>query len=125
MTTYQQLSEVELIDRIIDGDIALFEVLIRRYNPYMYKIGRSYGYNHQDVEDLMQDTFINAFEDLGKLHNKMYFKTWLVRIMLNECYRKSHKASSRNEVVYDTFLLENSTPMFSVAIQKEMLETGS
>jgi RNA polymerase sigma factor (sigma-70 family) len=113
MTTYQQLSEVELIDRIIDGDIALFEVLIRRYNPYMYKIGRSYGYNHQDVEDLMQDTFINAFEDLGKLHNKMYFKTWLVRIMLNECYRKSHKASSRNEVVYDTFLLENSTPMFS------------
>jgi len=73
MTTYQQLSEIEVIDRVTDGDIALFEVLIRRYNPYLYKIGRSYGYNHQDVEDLMQDSFISAFENLSKLHNKMYF----------------------------------------------------
>lgn len=113
MTTYQQLSEIEVIDRITDGDIALFEVLIRRYNPYLYKIGRSYGYNHQDVEDLMQDTFINAFESLGKLQNKIYFKTWLVRIMLNECYRKKHKASSKMELITDTFLFEKTKPMFS------------
>jgi len=73
MTTYQQLSEIEVIDRVTVGDIALFEVLIRRYNPYLYKIGRSFGYNHQDVEDLMQDSFISAFENLSKLHNKMYF----------------------------------------------------
>ncbi len=113
MTKYQQLSEIELIDRVIDGDIALFEVLIRRYNPYLYKIGRANGYNHQDVEDLMQETFINAYENLGKLHNKLFFKTWMVRIMLNECYRKNRKASSLKEVIVDTFLYEKFTPMFS------------
>lgn len=113
MTGYQQLSEVEVIDRIIEGDLALFEVLIRRYNPYLYKLGRSYGYFHHDVEDLMQETFIHAYENLKKLNNKEFFKTWLIRIMLNECYRKNHKASSQKEIVTDTFLFEKSIPMFS------------
>jgi DNA-directed RNA polymerase specialized sigma24 family protein len=57
-TTFAQLSEAELIDRIKNGDLAVFEVLIRRYNPYLYKVGRSYRFNHQDVEDLMQETFL-------------------------------------------------------------------
>jgi len=95
MTTYQQLSENEVINRVINGDVAVFEVLIRRYNAYLYKVGRSYGYNHQDVEDLMQDTFVNAYQNLSRLENKSFFKTWLIRIMLNECYRKRRKAASR------------------------------
>ena len=88
-------------------------MLIRRYNPYLYKVGRSYGYGHHDVEDLMQEAFINAYENLGKLQQKTYFKTWLTRIMLNQCYRKNLKASSRKEVPVDTFSLEKSIPMFS------------
>ena len=113
MIAYQQLSEVEIIESIINGDIPLFEVLIRRYNPYLYKVGRSYGYIHQDVEDLMQETFIHAFENLPKLQNPMYFKTWLIRIMLNECYRKSYKAAARKEIMVDAFVCEKSTHMFS------------
>ena len=113
MTTQQKLSETELIDKIIDGDNSVFEVLIRRYNPNLYKLGRSYGYNHQDVEDLMQETFISAFENLRKLKNRSYFKTWITRIMLNECYRKSHKVASRKESVADLFLYEKTIPMFS------------
>lgn len=113
MKCFEQPSQVELIDRVIDGDIAVFEVLIRRHNPYLYKIGRSYGFNHQDVEDLMQETFIHAYEHLRTLKNKTYFKTWLIRIMLNECYRKRHKGSSQREVATDTYLYEKHTPMFS------------
>ena len=113
MTTYQQLSEIDIIASVIGGDIGLFEVLIRRYNPYLYKVGRSYGYIHQDVEDLMQETFIHAFENLPKLNNPMYFKTWLIRIMLNECYKKSYKASARKETMVEAFVYEKFTPMFS------------
>ncbi len=113
MTAYQQLSENEIIDRIINGDIPVFEVLIRRYNSYLYKIGRSYGFNHHDVEDLMQETFINAYQNLGRLENKAYFKSWLIRIMLNECYRKRQKTVLRKEVADDTFLYEKTIPMFS------------
>src|SRR4249919_1041474 len=108
MIASKQLPDVDIINSVINGDTALFEVLIRRYNPYLYKVGRSYGYCHQDVEDLMQDTFIHAFQNLGKLQNRLYFKTWLTRIMMNECYRKSHKQATRKEVTYVTYLNEKS-----------------
>ena len=89
MITYQQLSETELIDIVIKGNIAVFEVLIRRYNSYLYKIGRSYKFNQQEVEELMQEAFIHAYENLRNLENKTYFMTWLIKIMMNECYRKT------------------------------------
>ncbi len=113
LATTQQLTDDAIIERVINGDVLLFEVLIRRHNPCLYKVGRSYGFNHQDVEDLMQETFIHAYQNLSTLENKAYFKTWLIRIMLNECYRKMHKLSSRTEVIADTFLYEKSIPMFS------------
>lgn len=112
MKTYQPIAESELIERVINGDVAVFEVLIRRYNPYLYKVGRAYNYNHQDVEDLMQETFINAYINLSKLQNRNYFKTWLVRIMLNECYRKKHKLISKYEIATDTFSFKKNDLMF-------------
>ena len=114
MTSLKQLPDVDIIDSVVGGNTALFEVLIRRYNPYLYKAGRSYGYCHQDVEDLMQETFIHAFQNLGKLQNRLYFKTWLIRIMLNECYRKNHKYAFRKEITTDTFSNEKSIPMFTI-----------
>jgi RNA polymerase sigma factor (sigma-70 family) len=108
-----QVPDAGIIERVINGDTALFELLIRRYNPFLYKVGRSYGYCHQDVEDLMQESFIHAFQHLGQLKNGAHFKTWLVRIMLNECYRKQHKFSFRKEVVVDPLLNEKSIPMFT------------
>jgi RNA polymerase sigma-70 factor (ECF subfamily) len=113
MIASKQLPDFDIINDVINGNTALFEILIRRYNPYLYKVGRSYGYCHQDVEDLMQDTFIHGFQNLGQLQNRSYFKTWLVRIMLNECYRKSHKFASFKEVTLDGFLNEKSIPMFT------------
>jgi RNA polymerase sigma factor (sigma-70 family) len=113
MTQNKILSEIEIIDRVVNGDVAAFEILIRRYNPYLYKIGRSYGYNHQDVEDLMQDAFVHSYEKLATLKQREFFKTWLVRIMLNECYRKSHKTSSWKEVFVNNCISEKSIPMFS------------
>jgi hypothetical protein len=54
----QQLPNEELVLEINDGNVPLFELLIRRLNLILYKIGRGYGLNHQDTEDLMQDAFI-------------------------------------------------------------------
>ena len=85
MTTYEQLSESEIIAEVVNGNIPAFEVLVRRYSSYLYRIGRSYNYNHQDTEDLMQESFIEAYKNLSKLRKRKYFKTWLIRIMINEC----------------------------------------
>lgn len=40
---FEQLTEVEIIDRILDGEKPLYEIIVRRFNSYLYKIGRSYN----------------------------------------------------------------------------------
>jgi RNA polymerase sigma factor (sigma-70 family) len=112
ITAFQQLTDADVIDRILSGETPLYEVLIRRYNPYLYKVGMSYGYRHEDVEDLMQETFINAYQSLSKFEQRSTFKTWLIKIMLHQCYHKSQKQSSFREIATETFLDKN-TPMFS------------
>lgn len=56
----QHYSDSEIIQEILLGNYALFEILIRRYNPFLYKAGRGYGYDHQDTEDMMQEVFLLA-----------------------------------------------------------------
>jgi RNA polymerase sigma-70 factor (ECF subfamily) len=82
------LDDSEVIDRILSGEVALYEILIRRYNGYLYKIGRSYGFGHEDAQDLMQETYVSVFRNLAAFESRSAFKTWIVRIMLNQCYHK-------------------------------------
>ena len=86
---------------------------MRRYNPYLFKVGRSYGFNQFDTEDLIQETYINAYQNLDKFENRSSLKTWLVKIMLNQCYQKKKKSSFQNEILSDDFEKNTNTPMFS------------
>lgn len=112
MKQFYQLTEAEIIRRILNGEKPLYEIIVRRFNSYLYKVGRSYNYNHEDTQDLMQDTYIDAFKSLAQFEQRSNFKTWLIRIMLNNCYRKKQKFSFKNEFAYET-INENVTPMFT------------
>jgi RNA polymerase sigma factor (sigma-70 family) len=101
MESNKQLSDTEIIERIITGEKPLFELIVRRYNPYLYKVGRSYNYNHEDTEDLMQETYVDAYKNLSKFESRSSFKTWIVRIMLNNCYHKKKKLSYKSELGED------------------------
>ncbi|HYH14477.1 MAG TPA: sigma-70 family RNA polymerase sigma factor, partial [Flavisolibacter sp.] len=124
----QQYTDTELVRAVLSGQTALFEILIRRYNPYLYKMGRSYGFNHQDTEDLMQETFISSYINLKNFAGRSSFKTWLIKIMLHQCYHKSHKHSYQKE--RPLALTSDNTPDMSylhphsdnskVAITKEL-----
>jgi RNA polymerase sigma factor (sigma-70 family) len=124
----QQYADSEIISNVVAGNTAIFEMLIRRYNPYLYKIGRSYGFNHQDTEDLMQETFINCYINLKQFAERSSFKTWLIKIMLNECYRKAHKKSYTKEQPADilpghstfTFLNNSNSENHNVMVNKEL-----
>jgi RNA polymerase sigma factor (sigma-70 family) len=107
-----QYPDTDVIKEILLGNTVLFEILIRRYNPDLYKTGRGYGYNHQDTEDLMQETFINSFQSLSKFENRSSFKTWIIRIMLNQCYHKSQKRSYQNKPAVELSVDKNSGSMF-------------
>ncbi|MFL5764683.1 MAG: sigma-70 family RNA polymerase sigma factor [Bacteroidia bacterium] len=108
---FDHFTDPEIIQRVLSGDTRLYELIIRRNNPDLYKIGRAYGYNHHDVEDLMQETYVSAYRSLAGFKNNSGLKTWLTRIMLNHCYQKKQKHSYVKEV-----LMENNheiqQPMF-------------
>lgn len=101
-------SDQELIQKILNKETALFELIIRRNNPYLYRIGKMYHYSHEDTQDLMQDAYVQAYTHLHQFENRSSFRTWLSQIMVNECYRKSQKWTSKN---VDS--LENNASVFN------------
>ena len=114
-----QYSDTDIIQKITEGQTKLYELLIRRYNPYLYKIGRAQHYSHEDTQDLMQDTYVDAYMSILKFEGRSSFKTWLIKIMLNNCFRKRQKWSYKN-IVNDE-INERST---SVLFNNQQLDTN-
>src|SRR5690606_22001942 len=69
-----------IVERIVEGQTELFEILMRRYNELLYRTIRSYIDIEADVEDTMQDSYVKAFQKLYQFKNEAMFSTWLVRI---------------------------------------------
>jgi RNA polymerase sigma factor (sigma-70 family) len=106
--------DAELIEKIINGEKALFEVIIRRLNPGLYKLARGFGYNHQDAQDLMQETYLAVYSSLKKFEGRSSLKTWASRIMVNKClYRKAHGYYSK-EIPSTDNMNENTVPMHTI-----------
>lgn len=104
-------SEETIIQKILGGETALFEVLIRRFNPVLYKIARSYGFDHEASKDLLQESHIAAYSNLEKFESRSSYKTWISKIMVNKCLYKLRYGST----CYETHFAEdeNAQPMFS------------
>ncbi|MBC7875289.1 MAG: sigma-70 family RNA polymerase sigma factor [Ferruginibacter sp.] len=112
-TNVESIPDIEIIQQITNGEKGLFEILIRRNNPFLYKIGRTFGYNPEDTKDLVQETFISAYLNLSKFENRSSLKTWLIKIMLNNCFQKQKKISFKNEIINSNTIYEKSTPMYA------------
>src|SRR5262245_40991471 len=88
------LTDGEIVKRVRDGDRALFEILMRRHNQRVYRVARAVINDERDVEDVMQQAYINAFTHLHQFEERAQFSTWLTRITLNEAFgrRRRQKA---------------------------------
>ena len=80
-----QLQEAALVSRILAGEKRLYEIIMRRYNQRLYRIGMSVLNNDADAEDAMQTAYIKAYEHLAQFRQQSSLSTWLIRIMINEC----------------------------------------
>src|SRR5690349_8625920 len=77
-------SDEQVIRHILAGEPRLFELIVRRYNARLYRIGMSMLNNPTDVEDVMQATYVKAFEHLADFESRAQFSTWLTRVFINE-----------------------------------------
>ena len=85
LLSLNKLDDPELVARILAGEKRLYEIIIRRYNQRLYRIGMSVLNNDAETEDAMQTSYIKAYEHLNQFKQQSSFSTWLIRIMINEC----------------------------------------
>jgi len=99
------LTDGEIVTRVQAGERALFELLMRRHNQRVYRAVRAVVKLEAEVEDVMQQAYINAFMHLHQFERRAQFSTWLIRIALNEAFsrrRKMRLMASRAEDVAAT-----------------------
>jgi RNA polymerase sigma-70 factor (ECF subfamily) len=85
------LTDAEVVKRVRAGDRALFEILMRRHNQRVYRAIRAVVKDEGDVEDAMQQAYVNAFTHLHQFEERSQFSTWLTRIALNEAFGRRRK----------------------------------
>lgn len=114
------IPDAQLISSILAGEKRLFEVVIRRYNQRLFRIGMSVLNNDAAVEDAMQNAYIKAYEHLHTFQNRSSFSTWLTRIMLNECLmQKKKNERSKNTTQQPENTMTMNTPAH-LLINKEL-----
>ena len=90
-------SDEEIIGRVLGGEPGLFELLMRRHNQRVYRTVRAILRRDDDCEDVMQETYINAFVHLKQFQRNAQFSTWLTRIAVNEAIQRGRKIDRRPE----------------------------
>jgi RNA polymerase sigma-70 factor (ECF subfamily) len=86
-------SDEEIVRRVVAGESALFEVLMRRNNQRLYRAIRSIVQVEADVEDVMQQTYVQAYGALSGFTHAAKFSTWLIRIGINAAIASGRSAA--------------------------------
>ena len=106
------LSDDAVVAQVLDGQVAMFEVLMRRHNERIYRAARAILKNPAEAEDVMQQAYVNAYANLRQFDQRSSFATWLTRIAVNEALaraRRQGRYQSINE--NDDGQLENVVPL--------------
>jgi RNA polymerase sigma-70 factor, ECF subfamily len=96
-----ELSESALVTAAKAGDYDAFEQLVNRYEHKIYRLGLNITGNAEDAEDVLQEAFLKAFENLPKFREDSRFYTWIVRIAVNQALMKLRKRRSDRLVSID------------------------
>lgn len=114
----RQLTDEELAARVQGGDTEAFGVLVERYEEKLVRYGRRFLSYREDIEDIVQDVFLSAFENMRSFDASQRFSPWVYRIAHN-AYVNALKKRSRNPFVtldLDTLV---SHPIYENPAQKE------
>lgn len=87
-TTPQYLTDEEVVAQVRAGDTALYEIIMRRYNQRLYRVARAILHDDAEAEDVMQDAYVRAFQNLHQFAGHAQFSTWLTRIAVHEALRR-------------------------------------
>lgn len=91
MVSPDTLTDEDVVARVLAGEKELYEIIIRRHNQRLFRIGRAYVNDGDEAEDIVQQAYINAYEHLASFEGRSRFSTWLTRIVIHEAMGKARK----------------------------------
>ncbi|TMQ14175.1 MAG: sigma-70 family RNA polymerase sigma factor [Deltaproteobacteria bacterium] len=94
-----ELEDHEIIARVVAGDHAGFEVLVRRYNQRLFRAARGITRSDADAEDVLQQAWLSVFRNLSQFRGDSTFATWATRIAVREAIAVTRKRPIVAEVV--------------------------
>jgi RNA polymerase sigma-70 factor (ECF subfamily) len=83
--------DLDLVHAGKNGDVAAFEQLVKRYDRKLLRIAQQVTHNREDAQDVVQEAFLKAFQNLGQFREESQFSTWLIRITVNQSLMKLRK----------------------------------
>jgi RNA polymerase sigma-70 factor (ECF subfamily) len=101
------LSDEDVVARVLAGDVAAFEILMRRHNQRLYRVACAILRDPAEAEDVIQDAYVRAYEHLHQFAGQARFTTWLSRIAMNEALsrrrrrRRYEEAGAMSETAAD------------------------
>ena len=91
-------TEVLLIEDLRAGDMTALADIVEKYKRLVYRLAFQITKNHEDANDVMQDTFLKVYESIHSFRKESAFETWLYRIVVNQAInlvnrRERHRAA--------------------------------
>jgi RNA polymerase sigma-70 factor (ECF subfamily) len=90
--------DAALVPRILAGDAAAFELLMRRHNQRLFRIARSVVRDDGEAEDVVQEAYVRAHANLGRFQGRSSVATWLSRITFHEALRRRRRLNRAREI---------------------------
>jgi RNA polymerase sigma-70 factor (ECF subfamily) len=97
-STLSLLSDEKIVQRVLEGNTSLFEVIVRRHNQRLYRATRAILRDDIEAEDAMQEAYVRAFANLDQFAGEAKFSTWLTKIAVYEALSRVRRAKRREEL---------------------------
>ncbi|WP_431214888.1 RNA polymerase sigma factor [Puia sp. P3] len=111
---HTELTDTEIIRRILQGDQAIFATLVQRYQQYVFTLVLRFTDSREDAEEISQDVFVKAYRSLADFRGDAKFSTWLYTVVRTSCITFLRKKR------LDTISIDNER----TAVQLENKESG-
>lgn len=79
----------EVVARVLQGETALFEIIMRRYNQRLFRVALAILRDEAEAEDVTQDAYVRAYQHLNQFAGRSAFSTWLTRIAVHEALARA------------------------------------
>jgi RNA polymerase sigma-70 factor (ECF subfamily) len=118
-----ELNDEEAVSRVLKGETAFFEIIMRRYNQRLFRVARAILRDDHEAEDVIQDAYVRAYQHLSQFAGRSTFSTWLTRITIHEALARRRRRG-RWEELEAVQKNQDSTPILKSSMPDPEAQTA-